>query len=326
MRILLAILALAACADPLTEVVVVTDTDLLLPADIDAVRFEITGSGSAPEVREALNVDANAMPLQFSIVHRSGSESNISVVAFGMKDGDDVVRQATQFDFVRGERRYLQMFLSSACRGVPCDTPPAITCVAGECVVPLPFGPPDDAAGVDAGVDAPRLPDIGSPDIGSPDIGSPDIGSPDIGPPDIGPPDAPMCTPDSTCDRDGCTCNDGCCDLTCADEGECRVRCESGSMCTATARPGSDIDWECKGDATCTFSPEGAGTISKLKCKDDSSCVVECGDTPCSVDCEHDSTYCECRGTMCSFSRCGSGDERTCAGPLVVCGGEGCPP
>lgn len=301
----------AACSDPLTEVVVIADTDLGLPAEIDEVRFQITRGTDVSE-RDASLADADAMPIQFSIVHRSGAASDISVVAIGLKDGVEVVRQATKFDFVLGERRYLNMFLSRACVGrLPCEAP-AITCVAGECVVPLPFGPREDAGR-----------DVEIPDAVPPDVMTPDIGPPDVGPPDVGMPDAPMCTPDATCDRDGCTCNDGCCDLTCADDGDCKVKCEMDATCTATARPGSNIDWECKGDATCTFHPVGAGTISKLKCKENSSCVVECGDMPCAVDCEHATTYCECRGTMCSFSRCGS-DERTCAGALV-CGGEGCP-
>jgi hypothetical protein len=219
------------CAQPLTELVVVVDTDYAVPLGLDAVVLEVEG----PEMLEAPVRVALAdveLPITLGLVHRGGPLGPLRVTAIGERSGVALVRREARTAFLPRERRELRLLLLRGCEAAPCsgDT----TCVPGGCVgidvdpatLP-PFG--GTATRSDVGPwDGGPLPDVDPRDGGSADVPGLDDTGP--GPDACVPTGAEVCNGlDDDCDgsRDEgvCTCDPPCA-LANATAGCVGGRCE----------------------------------------------------------------------------------------------------
>ncbi|MCZ7684936.1 MAG: hypothetical protein M5U28_41655 [Sandaracinaceae bacterium] len=128
MRSWLASLALLvlACGEPAGSIVIVIDTDLAMPAELDAVvlrRFD--ASGALVDERAV----AVRSPVELAPVARA--DEPLHVVALGRVAGRPIVDTEARTRFVPGARLRLDLFLARECVDARC--PSTLTCGAGGC-------------------------------------------------------------------------------------------------------------------------------------------------------------------------------------------------
>lgn len=172
-RISFVAVALLGCQSAVTEVVVVIDSDLEVPARLDQLQVEVTGPDGRREEASAMLGDDNApLPRTLTLVHDGGVLGPFEVRARGLRGNAGVVERRARFDFVPGTSSVLTMHLVASC--VDRDCGPG-TCGEAGCEAlergelgrwmgappRLGEGPPD--AGTDGG---PTDPDGGSSDGG----------------------------------------------------------------------------------------------------------------------------------------------------------------
>jgi len=199
-----------ACGDP-TEIFVVVDSDMRVPAELDAVTVRATSPTG--ELQSANGTIADApLPRTLGLVHESGPPGPFVVHVQGTRGGSLVVERRARLSFIEGRVLVLPIHLLGRCAGMVCgaDT----TCgESGGCVsIDV-----DESALAEWNGTVPRL-----------DGGS----APDTTP--------PMCTPSA----ESCNDRDDDCD-TMVDEtfdltsdvdncGACGNRCRGGNaMCCA---------------------------------------------------------------------------------------------
>lgn len=206
---LVALLVVVGCDDEATQLIVVVDTDLAVPGEVDGVTFDVTGSGATASTTASLSA-GSALPLTLAL-EPEGAAGPVEIRVTGTLGGSDVVEQVVDTEFLSNQRRIVNVFLSAACIGLDCGA--GNTCVGGTCrtsfidpeTLPrfdgepgrLDGGPIGDG-GIDGGerdavVDAPLRDAVSDP------------GNPDAF--DAGP-DADLCS--GTCDP-GVECIDGVC-------------------------------------------------------------------------------------------------------------------
>jgi hypothetical protein len=170
------------CSSGLTELIVVVDSDLAVPGELQRVTLEVTGPSGDKALQDAA-VDlatggAPTLPLTLSLTPGSGALEPVTVTAVGTGLAG-VVERTVVTGFVRGERRVVRLWLLRACLGVECTT--GETCGDGGICVDATV-PPDDLppwtgtppgidggtimdaaadAAIDAGTDAPVGTDAG---------------------------------------------------------------------------------------------------------------------------------------------------------------------
>jgi hypothetical protein len=225
MRVHLAILLLVAPAylsgcsqdDPLTQLVVVVDSDLRVPADLDSVTVTVQApSGGTFEETAALGgAGGLALPVTLGLRHEGGALGPVHVLARGRSEGRLVVAQSARTSFIEGESLLLRLVLSRRCRSVTCSA--GETCRDGSCE--------DETVLAE---DLPRFVDV-PPAI---DGGMVQLD----GGPDAPPPDANTCAAECA-DENPCTI-DGCTERMCTHEeipGCCVAddECDDGELCTA---------------------------------------------------------------------------------------------
>lgn len=267
-RVALGSAALAACASPPTQLVVVVDTDLALGAEVDAIEVRVDGpSGitAGSEETELAPGDRERLPLTVGVSPSGDSLGPIDVVATARLDGARVVERRHRVTLVRGETRVLILHLTAACaaRDAPCRE--GETCGENGCVdVEIAAGELPGWSGT-----APRLgDDAGAPvrDAGPPDGATIDDGgsNPCEGPDDCD--DANPCT-DDACTASGCAhtpnraaCDDGvfCNGLDACAGGACSDHagppCAGATVCDEAA----DRCTGCSADADCPAVMTGA--------------------------------------------------------------------
>ncbi len=127
-------LALLGCSTQ-TQLVVVVETNLEVPAELDLVEVSVLGpdgvSTVTPQPLEAPG--APSFPLTLGVAPSGEALGPITVTAIGRRAGAEVVRQsATVSALVPGETRTLHLVLYRSCVGRDC--PAATTCDAAGCV------------------------------------------------------------------------------------------------------------------------------------------------------------------------------------------------
>jgi len=235
--IALAAVALGVGCGDRTEIVVVTDTDLQVPGEIDRVRFVVVGPRGVEKTADA-SLASTPRPVTLGLVHAGGALGPLDVTVIGELAGTEVIRRRARTAFVQGETLELRMDLLAGCAGVACEMDQ--TCVSTACTsieidpasLPPWSGRPQalDGAVRDGGRDA------GPPRDGAPDTGmdaSPDLDAGVDGGCGGGCDDAVPCTVDECVDG-ACahTADDGLCD----DAMACTIdACDSATGCTHTA-------------------------------------------------------------------------------------------
>lgn len=109
----LAFLSLACSGGELTELLVVVDSDLSVPGELDGVRVTATGA-EAMSAAGAITSD-EPLPRTVGIVHREGMLGPVEVTVVGTQGGDDVVQARVTTSFVQGKTLVLPVFLSRRC-------------------------------------------------------------------------------------------------------------------------------------------------------------------------------------------------------------------
>jgi hypothetical protein len=134
-RVLLLVLVLVAvalvgCGDA-TEVLVVTDSDLSIPAEIDTLETVVVSPGGVMQ-RSTADLSAQGFPRTLSLVHEGdGALGPYDVSVSGRLGGSVIVSRQAAFTFVEGERRVLVMHLVGSCRTNSCSG--AQTCTENGC-------------------------------------------------------------------------------------------------------------------------------------------------------------------------------------------------
>jgi hypothetical protein len=122
----------AGCAErPLTQLVVVADSDLAIPAQLDAVEIEITPPTGLPVTRSGTLGSATELPATLGIVHRGGPLGPVAIAVRGEFRGLEVVTRLAEVEMVAGRTLVVELSLEAACVAVPC--PDGQTCARGAC-------------------------------------------------------------------------------------------------------------------------------------------------------------------------------------------------
>jgi hypothetical protein len=128
---------LAGCsgsASPLTQIVVVVDSDLTVPGELDALELELQGT-----VQASSDLSRGDLPRSIGLVHRGGPLSPLRVRVKGLLDGQPVVQRSADVAFSAAHSLLLRVPLARAC-ATPAlrECGADMTCNAGRCVkVPL---------------------------------------------------------------------------------------------------------------------------------------------------------------------------------------------
>jgi len=198
-----AVVPIAGCSEHTAILLEVTSDDLVIPDDVDGLRFEV-GSTSGRMVDRTFDLQGT-WPQSLAVRPADDGDlgARLTVRVSGLKDGDTVIRRVLHdVRFREGTTHVVEVALSRSCLGVTCA--PDVDCVSGMCVgAPVDAGP-TDAGGADGGADAGS--DAGM-DAGRGDGSTEDAGS-DAGPDDAGsdagcvPTGAETCNSmDDDCDR-----------------------------------------------------------------------------------------------------------------------------
>lgn len=128
----LPLIFLSACAQPLTQLVVIVDTDYAVPGELDGVVLTVDGP-VMPEEPVEVPLASITLPISLGLVHRGGPLGPITVTASGALAGAERVRRTARTSFLVGESRVLRIDLARACDGPAC-VGSETTCVGGSCV------------------------------------------------------------------------------------------------------------------------------------------------------------------------------------------------
>ncbi len=319
-------LTLTACSTDLTELIVIVDTDLAVPAQLDEIVVTTQSATGGVKTAAASLADSTALPMTVGL--RPGADTSATVMVYvrGRLAGTEQVVARVNTHFLPGERRVLRVDLTNACIGVVCTD--SQTCSRGACV---PRAVDPATLPRFTGTAPGRRDDAGEADAGEADAGDVDAGPGDAGLSDAGAEDAatdapPGCLADSDCaDGDACNgvehCDTGVClpgtPVSCDDGIGCTVDRCTASACTHTAT-----------DAACTVSPGGTcdamfgcqyPTCTPLNCAGDGCTSAACS----GVVCERTSLCTGgsmCCGDACVAAGCDDGDPCT----ADACGATGC--
>jgi hypothetical protein len=130
-----AVLWLCACSSDtqkLTQIVVVVDSDLRVPDELDGLQIEVDGVLQMPRLAVSLSAPSS-LPRSLGLVHAGGPLGPVRVTVRGQRAGESVVERSAEVSFKNAQTLKLALALSRACAeaGLSCDS--GETCVAGAC-------------------------------------------------------------------------------------------------------------------------------------------------------------------------------------------------
>ncbi len=307
LRLVSLALLLCACSDR-TQLIVVVDSDLGVPAELDEVRVTVVGpSGMSTDATQALGESGGpSLPLTLGVRPAGEALGPIEVTVEGRLEGAAVVTRVATTSLVRGEARVLYLGVARDCRGAECNE--GLTCTENGCA----------SEAIDPEDLPPWTGELPGRDGGAAEDG----GVPDGG--DGGPPVA--CTTGSDCE-DGIDCTVGVCT-----DGVCTQRPDDG-LCTAASEGTCDPEDGCQyaecTDETCVAGPCQTAMCNGDRCERTSLCAS--GEMCCAGACV--AAGCS-DGNPCTDDSCGSsGCENTnntaacddglfCNGPDTCSGGS----
>lgn len=171
-------LAMAGCADDLTQLVAVVDTDLRVPEELDRVVLEIdreaNGALLGMGTRASLDLTLNTRPGTIALVHEGGPRT-VRVTAEGYRGDALVVRRVVRTSWVDGQSRAIRIDLLRRCVGDPsCNEPELVESTPWTGRLPSPISPTEPMDGgmpMDGTVDMGEMPDGPMPPPPPPDGG-----------------------------------------------------------------------------------------------------------------------------------------------------------
>lgn len=311
----------------LTQVMVVVESDLQVPAALDRIEVEVRGPDGDVRIAQGLLDGPTDLPSTLALVHAGGPLGDITVIARGFRAGSVVVERMAIFEFVPGEVRILRLGLERSCMDVSCASPEQ-TCATGFCrdarvdaseLEPYaPLDPMDGGAGLDA-----SAADAGPSDAGPEEADQGrelDLGSPVDMTVDMGGPD-PVCADGAEgCGTGGSACSCEACECGVRCSSDCVVRCDGSERCEVDAASiGGDVELDCVG-SSCSVEARGAANV-EVSARDEADVWVDCSMAArCAVDCEAGSR-CTVRcqaASDCAIETC-EGTRRSCPRQTITC-------
>ena len=184
-------LASAGCnARPLTQLVVVTESSLNVPSELDQIEIDVTSPSGVMGYRMAAIASVANLPATLGVVHRDGPLGPVHIRVRGLARDMVIVTREADVTLQEGRTLRLDLPLDASCRGVVC--PADQSCAAGACRT-LTIAPSEL---VDFNGTLQSSPDTGFGDAGFGDAGSTDADFTDAGSIDAATADAstlPMC-------------------------------------------------------------------------------------------------------------------------------------
>jgi Stigma-specific protein, Stig1 len=156
--------------NPLTQLVLVADTDIQA---LDQVVFEISSEARGSRTAQASRVGQSA-PSYVSVVHEEGPLGPVTVSARGLHQGVELVQRTQLVYFVAGQTRVVPLSLLASCQTVVC--PLQQTCSASGCISQ---DLPAEALSAWNG-EPPRLGAVAPGDAGLSDAGAADAAVPEL--------------------------------------------------------------------------------------------------------------------------------------------------
>ncbi len=122
--------ALLGCGStPRTEVVLVVDSNLCVPARLTAVRFEVGSTDGLRPIGPIALTSPNQLPLTLGVSTR-GRTADFRATVWGTVDGAEMVSRVAHVQFVPEQTMMLRLDLTAQCVGMGCG---GQTCSAGTC-------------------------------------------------------------------------------------------------------------------------------------------------------------------------------------------------
>lgn len=148
-------LALLACSSERvarTEIMLVVDSDLRVPDELDELEMVVEGPDG--KRKEALAVlEESPLARSLGLVHTRGPLEPLNVQVSGLRAGQVVVSRRASLRFVAGKTLVLPLHLTRSCVELECDDQ---TCAEGRCVdVELDARELDDWTGEEPKLDEP---------------------------------------------------------------------------------------------------------------------------------------------------------------------------
>lgn len=138
----------AGCGSAPTELVLVVDTSLSVPGELDTVVIAVTGPTTTASKTATLGAGGTTLPLTLGLTHADGAALGpVTIVVTGQRASGDVVRRRVTTEFVQEQSKLLRVVLVASCL-LPRDCGAGNTCSENGCV-------PEHIAGG-------ALPDFGS--------------------------------------------------------------------------------------------------------------------------------------------------------------------
>jgi hypothetical protein len=152
-------LALCACSDGRTQILIEVDSELLVPDRLDEIAIAAEGpDGRTQRASARLGPGELPLPRTLGMVHEDGPLGPYTVTVTGRRAEAEVVRRTGTLTFQAGRTLVWRVTLLEACVGVSCEA--GQTCAAGGCrsaeVLPGELDewdgtpPPQDAGAYDA--------------------------------------------------------------------------------------------------------------------------------------------------------------------------------
>ena len=122
-------------AEPLTQVIIVVDSDLIVPGDIDRLRLYL--GLPSDRNRQLVNgilaptAEGTTFPQTVNLLHEDGPLGPIQVQVDALNGDDRVLTQTLRFSFQLDQTLLLPVDLLNSCVGLLCG--PSETCRNGEC-------------------------------------------------------------------------------------------------------------------------------------------------------------------------------------------------
>lgn len=255
------LLTVAACAD-VTQIVVVVDSELAVPEEMDHIGLVVTRQRDGVVVaRSELALPASAMPLTFSLQQNGGDPGPLSMQAQVRARGQVVLtRHVADVLFVEGRIMMLRMDVLRRCL-IPATCPPVgpLTAWAGT---PKPWAAGDALAqDGSSAFDAKLNADASVLDSAD---------------------EASVCGLD--CDV-SCEGGDQC-GSVCPSAGDCSLACsDEGTVCDLQSLEAKASSLTCKKHARCAAAVKGKGNVGRAVCEDGAWCDFFCESPTCHLDC-----------------------------------------
>ncbi len=128
----IAVAVAVGCTEDRTEILVVVDSDLAVPSQLDEVNVRVTGPDSDTKSAVArLGPGEEPLPRTVGLVHEDGPLGPVQILVTGGQGGAPTVERRAILSFVEGRTLLLRMELLASCQGMTCG--PDMTCVDGSC-------------------------------------------------------------------------------------------------------------------------------------------------------------------------------------------------